>query len=405
MGTLETRIGDEVSAQAHAIEVDPVAIDVGQRLDVLDHGQAVVDGRDRPRGRGRVGRVPVAAPVVGDRDHEALLEEALPDRSPRGPARPAHELLHPPPAGSAVEEDDGGVASLALGLADGGRDVEPVLALDVDLLDGGVRLAHHAYELVVRQRVGGAGMAVDLRRGERRESDEESDAPGFHGRSIDLVFEACNQSRAVSLDTMSSSRYFSRPMKARVEVGPDEVRRVRGDRLLALLDDESSRRSVGARAAALACALVVTFAAGLAALQPTARAAVLKAAKAPPAIAPKAELALAGTVQGPDGKPIEGAQVVAKPSHAWVEPLTTMTSADGRFRLLIPPKDVGSLGPDRREEGPGRVDAGARLHGRLADRRPPEGRSHHRHRPRRVGRKTGVRCPRRPRSGRPRCAI
>jgi protocatechuate 3,4-dioxygenase beta subunit len=105
------------------------------------------------------------------------------------------------------------------------------------------------------------------------------------------------------------------------------------------------------------CALVVTFVAGLA-LQPAASAAAVKsvravvlpfieeavpqaAAKTPTAVGPKAERALTGTVRGPDGKPIEGALVIAKPSHEWLEPVTTTTTVDGRFRLLMPARTVG----------------------------------------------------------------
>jgi protocatechuate 3,4-dioxygenase beta subunit len=79
--------------------------------------------------------------------------------------------------------------------------------------------------------------------------------------------------------------------------------------------------------------------------------------------------ALSGTVKGPDGKPVAGARVIAKPSRHWGEALVTRTGDAGRFNLAVPPK----LGPwDVRVEAPGlaaaqleRVAAGAGLDVRL----------------------------------------
>jgi protocatechuate 3,4-dioxygenase beta subunit len=119
-----------------------------------------------------------------------------------------------------------------------------------------------------------------------------------------------------------------------------------------------NRRAVGRRAVAMAGVLAVAAAAGLAALQPAARAAAEKAVRAvvapllpeqaipkgtakAPVPTPKPEHALGGTVKGPDGKPVEGAVVIVKPSREWLPPVTATTDADGRFRLPLPPRTSG----------------------------------------------------------------
>jgi len=96
-GRLRDQVGDEVSSQADAVEAHPRAVDVGQALDEVDHGEPVVDGGGVPAGEGTLDRVPVAAAVVGHGDDEALLEEALqtgppvaPETSP--PAAPCRGL-------------------------------------------------------------------------------------------------------------------------------------------------------------------------------------------------------------------------------------------------------------------------------------------------------------------------
>jgi protocatechuate 3,4-dioxygenase beta subunit len=65
-------------------------------------------------------------------------------------------------------------------------------------------------------------------------------------------------------------------------------------------------------------------------------------AKAVPAPKPRPAAALEGAVKGPDGRPIEGALVIARQAGASSrEPLSTKTSADGRFRLSLPRTAVG----------------------------------------------------------------
>jgi protocatechuate 3,4-dioxygenase beta subunit len=56
---------------------------------------------------------------------------------------------------------------------------------------------------------------------------------------------------------------------------------------------------------------------------------------------PRPAVALEGLVKGPDGKPVEGALVIARKTGNVEEPLSTRTSADGRFRLSLPRKAVG----------------------------------------------------------------
>jgi hypothetical protein len=130
------------------------------------------------------------------------------------------------------------------------------------------------------------------------------------------------------------------------------------DRLRALLDEDRNRGSVGRRGAALASGVVLAGVALLAALQPAVRAAAAKAAlvamsplstaavpgapvNKPPAPG-KAESVLAGTVRGPDGKPVEAALVIAKSSREGVPPMTSTTAADGAFRLLLPSQIAGT---------------------------------------------------------------
>jgi protocatechuate 3,4-dioxygenase beta subunit len=134
-----------------------------------------------------------------------------------------------------------------------------------------------------------------------------------------------------------------------------------GDRLLALLDDGKNRGAVRGRVAAMACAVVFAVVAALAAAQPAVRAAAVKAMRAVvaplveevvpkpsvkasplPSVAVKGDSALAGTVKGPDGKPVEGALVVARPAREWSPLVTGTTAADGRFRLALPLKVSGS---------------------------------------------------------------
>ncbi|HEY6552127.1 MAG TPA: carboxypeptidase-like regulatory domain-containing protein, partial [Vicinamibacteria bacterium] len=64
--------------------------------------------------------------------------------------------------------------------------------------------------------------------------------------------------------------------------------------------------------------------------------------KAAPAAKPRRAAALEGVVKGPDGRPVEGALVIARQAGASSrEPLFTKTSGDGRFRLPLPKAAVG----------------------------------------------------------------
>src|SRR6266571_5063940 len=57
-------------------------------------------------------------------------------------------------------------------------------------------------------------------------------------------------------------------------------------------------------------------------------------APAKPAPSPTPPPALEGTVKGPDGKPVDGALVIARPTVYYSDPtLNTQTDASGRFRL------------------------------------------------------------------------
>src|SRR5947207_15233926 len=55
-----------------------------------------------------------------------------------------------------------------------------------------------------------------------------------------------------------------------------------------------------------------------------------------PSPAPPSPPVVEGVVKGPDGKPIEGALVIARSSGAFAEPpLSANTDARGRFRLIV----------------------------------------------------------------------
>src|SRR5207245_11671233 len=55
-----------------------------------------------------------------------------------------------------------------------------------------------------------------------------------------------------------------------------------------------------------------------------------------PAPAPTPPPALEGVVKGPDGKPVEGALVIARSASDFGDPLlSTSTDAGGRFRLAV----------------------------------------------------------------------
>ena len=133
-----------------------------------------------------------------------------------------------------------------------------------------------------------------------------------------------------------------------------------GDRLLALLDDRLSRRTVNRRTLALSSVLAVLITAGIATMQPVARAAMAEAiraavapAPAPPATPPAATAAasprprplataqpepvLRGIVKGPDGKPVGKALVIAwEPQRGNEPPLTARTDAAGEFKIAVP---------------------------------------------------------------------
>src|ERR1039458_664012 len=100
------QVHDEVAAQADAIEVDTVRIDVRQGLDVIDHRQPVVNRGDHASGGSGGCQIHVPAAIVGHGDDVTFLQEALPNRSAGVAARPTYQLLHAAAAGCAVEDDN-----------------------------------------------------------------------------------------------------------------------------------------------------------------------------------------------------------------------------------------------------------------------------------------------------------
>src|ERR1017187_6922161 len=75
---------------------------------------------------------------------------------------PPDQLCRPAAARRTVEDDDGGITPVPLGLPNSGCDVQAILTLDVGLLNRRVAVADHMDIFLVRQRFGAARVLMDL---------------------------------------------------------------------------------------------------------------------------------------------------------------------------------------------------------------------------------------------------